>query len=30
MGASGKPFDGDNIGMSLAMRALSQDIWDMG
>ena len=30
MGASGKPFDGDNIGMSLAMRALSQDLRDMG
>jgi uncharacterized protein len=30
MGASGKTFTGDNIGMSMAMRELSRDLRDMG
>jgi len=30
LGAGGKPFTADNIGMSMAMRDLSRDLRDMG
>lgn len=30
IGASGKPFTADNIGMGMAMRELSRDLRDMG
>jgi len=30
LGAGGKPFTADNIGMSMAMRELSRDLRDMG